>query len=87
MQQPPGGAATGETPDPDAIVRMCADHARWLESDGAEGVRADLSGMELADVRFPGADLRRAVFAQAPTSSAPTSRAPSFPRPTFRAPT
>ena len=62
MQQPPGGAATGEKPDLNEVARIRADHARWLESDGAEGVRADLSGMELADVRFPGADLRRAVF-------------------------
>ena len=44
---------------------MRAEHARWLESGGAEGARADFSGMELADVRFPGADLRRARFADA----------------------
>ena len=61
MLKAPGGA-TGEKPDLNEIARIRADHARWLESDGAEGVRADLSGMELADVRFPGADLRRAVF-------------------------
>ena len=52
MLKAPGGA-TGEKPDLNEIARIRADHARWLESDGAEGVRADLSGMELADVRFP----------------------------------
>ena len=65
MSKPPGEAAAGQKPDLDAIARMRAEHARWLESDGADGARADFSGMELSDVRFPGADLSRARFADA----------------------
>ena len=65
MSKPPGDAATSQKTDLDTIARMRAQHARWLESGGAEGARADFSGMELADVRFPGADLRRARFADA----------------------
>ena len=65
MSNPAGGAAAGEKPDLDTIARLRAARALARERRCTEGARADLSGMELSDVRFPGADLRGARFADA----------------------
>jgi uncharacterized protein YjbI with pentapeptide repeats len=42
-----------------------ASHKQWLETDGAQGERADLSGRSLAGVDLQGADLRQADLSNA----------------------
>jgi len=52
---------------------LCAalrDHWRWLQSDGKEGIRLDLSGADLSGVTLAGTDLRRAILAGADLTNA-----------------
>jgi uncharacterized protein YjbI with pentapeptide repeats len=56
--------------DREEIARMLADHAAWVESGGAEGVRADFSCADLAGVDFSGRNLCLADFSGALLSGA-----------------
>ncbi len=47
------------------LAQILASHKRWLESDGREGERAELSNAWLPEVSLVGADLRRALLSNA----------------------
>lgn len=49
---------------------VVADHAKWLESKGAEGRRATFTGMDLAGADLSGAVLANATFRQVDLSDA-----------------
>jgi len=57
------------------ISLALAEHARWLESRGHEGVRAELTGCSLHNLDLHGADLRLAFLRKADLSGADLSMA------------
>ena len=52
-------------PSAEVLDRRLAEHARWVESGGAEGVRGDFSGLDLSGRDFSGALLAAVRFAGA----------------------
>ena len=49
----------------DELKRILAAHKKWVETDGKEGERADLSRTNLQDAALARADLRGAVLTSA----------------------
>jgi uncharacterized protein YjbI with pentapeptide repeats len=50
----------GRTPRPGELESVLDAHRKWLESDGKEGVRADLSRVDLRGAKLGAIDLRKA---------------------------
>ena len=46
----------------DELAETLKNHRRWLETDGKEGERAQLSGLRLVGLDFRGSDLRNVIF-------------------------
>jgi uncharacterized protein YjbI with pentapeptide repeats len=44
------------------LEKILADHSLWLRSDGAEGIRLDLSGAALSRANLSEADLDGALL-------------------------
>lgn len=54
----------------DELVRIVANHQKWLQTDGKKGELADLSNCDLRHLDFRGADLRSAILRNAELSGA-----------------
>jgi len=54
--------ASASAPTGDKLEAILEQHRRWVESDGKEGVQADLGGTDLRGADLRGADLRGAML-------------------------
>ena len=52
------------------LKKILSDHKNWLESEGGQGQRADLSGVILHGAKLRGANLRKAILCGADLRSA-----------------
>lgn len=57
-----GGPFAGRRPTGPELARVLADHGRWFQSGGTEGVQADLSRADLADAELRGVNLQGAIL-------------------------
>ncbi len=75
VEEPQEQAFDGPPVPPEKLQEILAAHRKWVESEGKEGERANLSRAKLREANLSGANLSRAYLPRADLSRADLSRA------------